>query len=144
MAPAPTGATSAALLGDDVHLFERLLAPSARADATTAGGPVVRISGAGALDGPGLAAPIDLRRRAALRQIVLALGQQRVAAPGEALSLDQLVAAGWPGERMRADAAINRVHVALSTLRRLGLRDLLHSGPHGYLLDPAAAVELVP
>ncbi|MBP9203704.1 MAG: hypothetical protein KBG28_07065 [Kofleriaceae bacterium] len=144
VAPAPTGATTAALLGDDVHLFERLLAPSARADATTAGGPVVRISGAGALDGPGLAAPIDLRRRAALRQIVLALGQQRVAAPGEALSLDQLVAAGWPGERMRADAAINRVHVALSTLRRLGLRDLLHSGPHGYLLDPAAAVELVP
>jgi hypothetical protein len=50
--------------------------------------------------------------------------------------------AGWPGERIGADAAANRVRVALTTLRKLGLRDVIKTGQGGYLLDPAMAVTL--
>ena len=85
---------------------------------------------------------VDLSRRAPLRRILAALARARVDAPGDSLGLDDLLGAGWPGERIAHAAAVNRVHVALATLRKLGLRGLLHSGERGYLLDPAAAVEV--
>jgi hypothetical protein len=50
--------------------------------------------------------------------------------------LDEIIRAGWPGERMMAEAAMNRVHDALTTLRKLGLRDLLVTTAGGYMLDP--------
>ena len=54
-----------------------------------------------------------------------------------------LVAKGWPGERMLPAAARNRLHVTLTTLRKLGLRELLQANEGGYLLDPALPVRLV-
>ena len=41
-----------------------------------------------------------------------------------------------------AEAAMNRVHVALTTLRKLGLRELLVTAAGGYMLDPAVAMVL--
>jgi hypothetical protein len=46
------------------------------------------------------------------------------------------LAYAWPGERMTAEAAANRMKVALSTLRKLGLRSLIQRTDDGYLLDP--------
>ena len=86
---------------------------------------------------PGASKDVDLRRRAPLQRIVLALAHKRLDAPGESLGLEELLAAGWPGERVRDSAAANRVHVALSTLRNLGLRPILVSSAAGYALTSA-------
>ena len=48
--------------------------------------------------------------------------------------LDDLLEAGWPGERVLPEAAANRVYVAVATMRKLGLRDVLLSRDDGYLL----------
>jgi hypothetical protein len=56
------------------------------------------------------------------------------------LTWDDLLAAGWPGERMRADAGAHRVRVAISTLRKMGLRDVLRTEEDGYRLDPCFEV----
>jgi predicted ATPase len=89
---------------------------------------------------PAGAAWVDLRRRRALRRVLLALIERRLTAPGAALTTAELLAAGWPGERVLAAAGAARVHVAVSTLRRLGLAGLLRHDDAGYALDPAADV----
>ncbi len=59
----------------------------------------------------------------------------RLARPGDALGRDELLAAGWPEEKVMPAAAQNRVRVALSTLRTLGLRTLLVTEAGGHRLD---------
>ncbi len=99
------------------------------------GDPLIVGPGARWLRLPGVDADIDLRRRVTLQRIILALARKRLEAPGEALALEDLLAAGWPGERVGDSAGANRVHVALSTLRKLGLRPFLISGRDGYALS---------
>ncbi|MEZ4380337.1 MAG: AAA family ATPase [Nannocystaceae bacterium] len=107
--------------------------------------PLIVRAGARSLRLPGATADLDLRRRLPLRRIVLALARRRIAAPGEALSLEELLAAGWPDERVGDSAAANRVHVALSTLRKkFGLRPYLLSGRDGYALTSAFPCVLEP
>ncbi|MFO0611302.1 MAG: tetratricopeptide repeat protein [Polyangiaceae bacterium] len=106
-------------------------------------GPALRVGADSAwFEGPEHGARVDLVRRAPLRRIFAALVARRQLAPADRLSLDEVVDAGWPGERMKAEAAANRVYVALATLRKLGLRGTLSSGPGGYCLDPAVRVVL--
>jgi predicted ATPase len=100
---------------------------------------VVR-AGAAAFRLPGAAADVDLARRLPLRRILAALASRRRDAPGEGLALDDVLAIGWPGEQVGYAAAVNRVHVALTTLRKLGLRGVLVTGEHGYALSPAVPV----
>jgi len=127
---------------DDTRLALRLLANRASARATpralaiTSDGATVRV--------PGVEEPIDLSRRVPPRRVLLALARQRLDAPGEPLGLDDLVEAGWPGEQIQHDAAVNRVHVALTTLRNAGLREVLLTSERGYLLDPAVPLEWAP
>jgi hypothetical protein len=80
---------------------------------------------------------IDLSRRKNVRLVLRALVDARRGKPGEPLSGDALLSAGWPGERMRADAATKRVHTAIWTLRSLGLREVLLTEGDGYRLDPS-------
>ena len=82
----------------------------------------------------------DLSRRHALRRLMDAFTTHRVEAPGAPLSVDDLLAAGWPGEQVLPLAGRNRVHVALTTLRGLGLRGLLLSVEGGWALDPEVPV----
>ena len=58
------------------------------------------------------------------------------------VTVDEILEAAWPGERMAPDAAANRLHVALATLRKLGLRDALKSGGGAYWLDPSLALRV--
>ncbi len=72
--------------------------------------------------------------RAALRALLRA----RQDAPGRSLSTDDVLREAWPGERVRKRAGAMRVYVTISTLRELGLRDLLVSAERGYLLESVA------
>jgi hypothetical protein len=84
---------------------------------------------------------VSCERRQVLRRLLVALGEHRVRAPGEALSAAALIAAGWPGERILHAAARNRLKFSVALLRRLGLRDAIRSQGSGYLIDPALALE---
>jgi predicted ATPase len=71
--------------------------------------------------------------------VLKCLVEARQTNPGGVLTADALFAAGWPGEAV-VMTSTNRVHVALSKLRSLGLRDVLVRRDDGYLLDPASPV----
>ena len=114
---------------DDARFALRLLERALRSEAWLFDVP------RGALKPPG-SAEIDLSARPQLLRIARALAEQRIASPGVALSQDALLALAWPGEKMTVDAAANRMKVALSTLRKLGLRALIQRTDAGYLLDP--------
>lgn len=79
---------------------------------------------------------VSLDRRAALRRILAELSRRRVESPGRALSLDGVLEAGWPGERVSTEAGAARVYNAIQRLRRLGLESVLCTRDDGYLLDP--------
>ena len=82
----------------------------------------------------------DLRRRGPGRRLLLKLVERQREAPGAGVSLDELRTAGWPGERMTAASAANRIYVALHQLRSLGLVDQVIRTLDGYLLDPNVPV----
>ena len=121
------------LANDEVRFAERLWL-----DLAEPGSDAALLVGA---DGRSFRTPdgekVDLSRRRALRNILAALLDARLLQEPVALSLDDLVAAGWPGERMVPQAASNRTYVAITTLRKLGLRGLLIRRDDGYLLDPS-------
>ena len=79
---------------------------------------------------------VTLMRRRSLRLVLRRLLEERLSRPGSALSVDDLLEAGWPGERVVPHAGAARVYVAISTLRKMGLREFLVSRDDGYLLDP--------
>jgi predicted ATPase len=87
--------------------------------------------------------PVRCDTRHLARRLVLRLVAERTAAPGKAVSRDDLFDAGWPGEKVVPYSARNRLHVAMATLRRLGLRTVLLSTDAGYLLDPAIPCRVV-
>lgn len=74
---------------------------------------------------------------------MIALVDRREADLGP-LAIDDLREAGWPGESMNHDAAVNRIHVALAELRKRGLKPVLKRKDQGYLLDPKVEVRRVP
>jgi hypothetical protein len=78
-----------------------------------------------------------LGRHGAMRRVVQALVHAHDGRDGAVLGVDQLLEAGWPGERPLPEAGKNRVWVAISTLRKLGLGDALQRWDGGYRLDPA-------
>lgn len=77
----------------------------------------------------------DLRRDTPARRILESLVENR-----GGMALPDLQAAAWPGERIRKDAAKNRVHVALSRLRSRGLKAWIQRVDERYLLSPELAV----
>jgi predicted ATPase len=73
-----------------------------------------------------------LHTRHALKRLLLGLATAR---PDErTLSVDDLFKVGWPGERAQRHAAARRVYVAITTLRKLGLRDHIERRSEGYCL----------
>ena len=79
---------------------------------------------------------IELRSRPQ-RRVLRALFDKHLSHPGARLSVEQLFAAGWPGERMQRRSSANRVYVAVNGLRKRGLGDDIESGDGGYRLCPA-------
>ncbi len=79
---------------------------------------------------------VTLRTRTTLAILLRRLGEQRCEAPGRSLSPESLIADMWPGEKIIPKAARNRLHVAVRTLRTMGLGTILRSDQAGYHLDP--------
>jgi predicted ATPase len=87
-------------------------------------------------DGTAFEAPdgqrVDVSRRVAIRRILSEL----VRADGAPRASSELIEAGWPGERVKPEAATARLYVALSSLRKLGMSEVLARCPEGYHLAP--------
>jgi len=79
---------------------------------------------------------VELGGHERARSLLLKLTRERMASPGTALSMDTLVHAVWPNERILPAAAKNRLQVTLHHLRSLGLRDLILRRDGGWLLCP--------
>jgi predicted ATPase/Tfp pilus assembly protein PilF len=142
-ARAAGGADEVALceLSDDARAAVRLIEVGLAARRAELG-HLLRVGPAACWFASGGGAREDLSGQRVLRRLLLGLVEQHLAAPGEGLPLDALREVGWPGERILRGAAVNRVHVALSKLRRLGLRSFLVCRDGRYFIDPAAHVEI--
>jgi len=77
---------------------------------------------------------VDMSRRSTSRAILLGLVEKTIAGEGH-LTVDELLVIGWPGEKMARSSALNRLYVALATLRSLGLREVIERHPQGYTLN---------
>lgn len=128
---------------DDVRVNVRMLrlALAAPMDSTTEIDPhALTITEDAALVRTPIGSRIELDRRRNVRLVLKALVLSHATRRGEPLSVDDLLAAGWPGEKVLREAGASRVYVALGTLRKLGLRDAIKSRDGGYLLDPELKV----
>jgi hypothetical protein len=83
---------------------------------------------------------VDMGRRGAVRRILRAMADRRVARPGETLSVNDLFEIGWPGENIPYESQVRRVYTAIWTLRTLGLDAFLLTRNEGYMLDPKKAL----
>lgn len=82
---------------------------------------------------------VELGDKAVMKRLLGTLVAARL--DGESpRSLEQLIAALWPRERILPQAASNRCYVAITQLRKSGIGSLLTRGDQGYLLDPRVAV----
>jgi tetratricopeptide (TPR) repeat protein len=92
---------------------------------------------------PGSAHIVELRRKRVLRRLLEALVSSRLDQPGDTISSDELIQAGWPDElHMLNESAHNRLYVALNRLRAEGLEALLQTERDGYRLDPLIPLHL--
>ncbi|AKF09445.1 Transcriptional regulator, LuxR family protein [Sandaracinus amylolyticus] len=83
-------------------------------------------------------APVSLAPRPVLASILRALVAQHLRRADVPLANEAVVRAGWPAERTLTRASRNRLHVAIATLRKLGLDAHLVSQGEGYLLERVA------
>ena len=128
-----------------LRLLERALASGPSDRVAPAPRPSLEVGPDARWFAHGASAPrVDLARRGAVRLILAGLVESHRLAPGTTLGAAALLALGWPGERVLADAGGTRVRVAVSTLRRLGLAGILLTRDDGYLLDPRVAITLAP
>ena len=87
---------------------------------------------------------VELSDRPVARRVLAALVRTREADPGRALSRDELLEHGWPGEKVVPRARSTRVRNVVLRLRQAGLQGVLVTSERGYLLDPNAPIAVSP
>lgn len=87
--------------------------------------------------------PMAVAERPSIGGVFQKLVEKRRRAPGQSVTTEDLLDAGWPRERVLPEAGTSRVYSAVSTLRRLGLGECLTTTDSGYLLSPSAPLLLV-
>ena len=110
-----------------------------RSEATPAAPPALRVAKNGAwfeIE----SGRVHLPERSPLRRVVAALLDRRQRDPEATLSFGEVFEAAWPGERALASAIANRVKVAVSTLRKAGLKPVLETVGSGYRLAPSVTI----
>lgn len=92
--------------------------------------------------GSWIESPLGERRRVelgpSLRRMLALLLERHRGEPGRTTSTWELLEAGWPGERLVADAGANRVYAAIKRLRNMGLRGVIERHEEGYRIAPHA------
>ena len=83
-------------------------------------------------------ATVDLSGHPSLRRILWSLCEAD--ARGTPMTTAQLLSVGWPGESPDVESGANRVYVAISTLRRMGLRGVIVRRGGGYALASRVVV----
>jgi predicted ATPase len=83
---------------------------------------------------------VQLPERSPLRRLLALLVDRREQTPGDPVTLEQLIAAGWPGEKIGADAALNRAYVGMTTLRKRGLGQVIVRASGGYAISRAITI----
>jgi|GEM_PF-1809118 len=74
--------------------------------------------------------------------LLATLVKAHLACPGQTVTYDALFAAAWPPPAVLNASGRNRLHVALSTLRRSGLRGVIDKRDDGYALQPHLVARL--
>jgi tetratricopeptide (TPR) repeat protein len=100
----------------------------------TANAASIEVSSSGAWFRVAGAERVDCRRFRNLRLLLVRLAEHRLVHPKQTIPWEALVEAGWPGERILPAAARNRLKVAMGSLRKLGLRELIVFDGNGYYL----------
>jgi hypothetical protein len=78
---------------------------------------------------------VELRRQRRLQLRLFTLAKARLAAAADqGVSVDDLFRSAWPEQRVFRTAMVNRVKVAVATLRKLGLDGVLITQDGGYLI----------
>lgn len=129
---------------DDSRFALRVLRRAARRDEPPPVPAALLVAtGGAAFRMPGAPETVTLPAKSPLRRVLERLATRRIDEPGSVVTIEEIIAAGWPGERIASEAALNRAYVALASLRKLGLRDvLLHEGG-GYAITESVVVRLV-
>ncbi len=144
---ARAGTPSAAERSDDVRallrLFDRTLAATTSEGAADADPEALLVSPGARWMRPPSGMWQDLRKREPARRLLEKLVAEHRSRPGAPVSLDALREAGWPGEKIKLEAARNRVYVALNQLRKLGLSDAIRRVEGGYSLAPDLIVHVL-
>lgn len=91
------------------------------------------------LDG---ASPVDIARRKPLKRILEALAARHAAGPNRPLSVETLVRAGWPDDRLIGSTGATRLYTAIATLRKMGLEDVIERRGEGYALSESCVVRI--
>lgn len=86
---------------------------------------------------------VDLSRRPLLRRLLSTLATQYERAPDEVVEPQTLIREAWPKEQYNAEVHSNRLHVALSSLRTLGLREVVIRSERGYRLQPGTELHRI-
>ena len=86
---------------------------------------------------------ISLDRRRPMHGLLYLFAARAAVGNRFPIAAHELIAAGWPGERMLPRAAINRLYVTLSRLRAIVLGDNLVAGRGGWRLADDLSVRVV-
>jgi len=86
---------------------------------------------------------VSCGRKRVVRELLCALATRRKERPGQPLSVAELVRAAWSDEKLDHKTAQNRLHGALNSLRKLGLRAHLMAAGRGYMLDPRVPCDVI-
>lgn len=133
-----TGAVLRALQALDARTEHARISATLLSRVTSFGGAsrvIVARDGRRFIDGDHV---VELQGRRPLRRILACLAAAHH--HGAPVGVDSLITAGWPDERIQPQAARNRLHVALSALRKLGLEHALEHTTEGYRLSRRSVV----
>ncbi|MDI1481481.1 tetratricopeptide repeat protein [Polyangium sp. y55x31] len=127
----------------ELRVLARLLgsALATHASPAPAAPRVLRLDATGRWFEPPSGPRVACANRPVMRRLLVALARSHLAARSRPLSFEQLIEIGWPGERILADAARNRLHVMLTRMRDLGLREVLVGNDLGYFFSPDLSIE---
>ncbi|MDC3959220.1 ATP-binding protein [Polyangium jinanense] len=127
----------------ELRVLARLLgsALATHASPAPAAPRVLRLDATGRWFEPPSGPRVACANRPVMRRLLVALAQAHLAAPARPFSFEELIEIGWPGERILADAARNRLHVMLTRMRDLGLREVLLGNDLGYFFSPDLSID---